>query len=515
MAKVTAPAQPSQPAEPDPADLALVAAGLQVSDPRPPADLAAGVRKFVGGLPGDPVQREVWLARATAALIQCYGLTPYDASRMLRAAREGAGNAAHLVTLPLGEVAPEAVTWAWPGRLPLGKLIVLEGDPGLGKSTLALDVAARVTTGAAWPDGNGVAPRGPVVILSAEDGPADTIRPRFDAARGDVALAHVVTGVVATEGEPGAVVTLPEHVGALRAEVDRTGALLVIVDPLAAYLSGAVNAHRDHDVRRALAPLAALAHETGATVLVIRHLNKGAGPAIYRGGGSIGISGAARAVLVVAQDPEDASRRVLAAVKSNLAPLPPSLTFALEDLGGVARVAWGAASPLTAGQLLAAQVGDEGEPSATDEASDFLRNELADSPRPAKELQRRARDAGISDKALRRARERLGVRPHRSGFGPGGEWTWALPIDAPRPPIDAQGAHTQRMGINGVSGASMDAAELERHARRLLRFRPNLTPADLLGMVPEGADPADWCAACDVVLVALRERAPGPDGEAA
>jgi hypothetical protein len=330
------------------------------------------------------------------------GESPHEDGTRLQAAR-------------LADVEPEAVSWLWPGRLPLGKVVLLEGDPGLGKSTVALDLAARVTAGRRWPDKGACAPAAPVVILSAEDGPADTIRPRFDAAGGDPNLAVVITGVT---GLPGGLVSLPDHVELLREHVRALGARLVLVDPLTAYLAGHVNSHRDHDVRRALAPLAALAHDTGALVLVIRHLNKSiGGPAIYRGGGSIGIAGAARAVFVVAADPGDASRRVLAPVKSNLATLSPSLTFTLDDVGGVARVSWGAPSPLTAAQLLAAQSGDDDERSALDAACELVRDVLADRPVSARDLERHAREAGVSRRTLERARARLGVRSIPAGFG--------------------------------------------------------------------------------------------------
>jgi hypothetical protein len=136
-----------------------------------------------------------------------------------------------------------------------------------------------------------------------------------------------------------------------------------VIDPLMAFLSGDVNSHRDQDVRRALAPLAKLAEETGTAVVVVRHLNKGSGDnPLYRGGGSIGIVGAARSALLVAQHPEDEGRRVLASLKSNLAKPAPSLAFMLaEAANGAVKVEWKGETPLDAAALLAAPADDEGQ----------------------------------------------------------------------------------------------------------------------------------------------------------
>src|SRR5918997_427133 len=179
----------------------------------------------------------------------------------------------------LSEVEPEQVEWLWPGRLPLGKLAVLDGDPGLGKSALTLDLAARVSAGLELPDGGRCGPAG-----------ADNER--------IVALTMIGVGTRAER-----LVSLTQDLDAIEAAIGRVGAALVVIDPLMAFLTGKTDSHKDQDIRRGLAPLAALAERKGAAVLLVRHLNKSAGGnALYRGGGSIGIIGAARAGLVVAPD---------------------------------------------------------------------------------------------------------------------------------------------------------------------------------------------------------------------
>jgi hypothetical protein len=343
----------------------------------------------------------------------------------------------------LSEVRPERVGWLWPGRIALGKLNLVDGDPGTGKSAMTTDLAARVTVGKPWPD-KAECVAGGVVILSAEDGIADTIRPRFDAAGGDPTKAVALSTVPDAEGNERQI-AIPDDLSIMEAAIERVGALLVIVDPLMAFLAGDVNSHRDQDVRRALAPLARLAERTGAAVVVVRHLNKGqGGNALYRGGGSIGITGAARSGLLVAKHPEDEDRRVLAPIKSNLAAPARSLVFGLEAAeDGAVRVNWRGESSLNAEALLSAAVDPE-ERSALSEAQEFLGEVLADGPQPATGVRQEAESAGHAKRTLERARRAIGVASERRGE-PGkrgrGTWYWSLPTvkAANRSPGDHNG----------------------------------------------------------------------------
>lgn len=332
----------------------------------------------------------------------------------------------------LADVRPERVSWLWPGWIPLSKITIIDGDPGLGKSTLALDLAARVSTGSPMPGGSPTERAG-VVILSAEDGLADTIRPRLDAAGADVSRVVALTGIVTDEGER--LPAIPRDLDALEQAIAETGAHLVVVDVLMAYLGDDVNSRQDQDVRRALAPLAAMAERTGAAIVVLRHLNKSASSsAIYRGGGSIGISGAARAVHLVARDPDDESRCILAPVKSNLAAMPEATAFRIVDAGGVGRLEWLGSTTHTAAQLLAVPSGSD-ERTALDDAKEVLRDILASGSVPAKDVQRAAREAGVSDATLRRAKDAIGVAARKVGRpGEPGRWEWALPEDAHETP---------------------------------------------------------------------------------
>lgn len=353
---------------------------------------------------------------------------PVNAAGSLEAPTADKGPEA--VITRLSEVAPEPLDWLWPGYIPAAMLTILDGDPGLGKSLLTLELAARVTHGRPLPADSWVATRAPrgVVLLSAEDDLAHTIRPRLDAAGADPDRVAVVV-IRERDGMTREPAITAADLQAVERAIREVDAALLIIDPLVAYLSDDVNPNRDHDVRRALALLADLAERTGAAVLAVRHLRKaGADNPLYRGGGSIGIIGAARSGLLVARDPDDPSglRRVLAVTKSNLGPLPPSLVFALETVPEAMQphVAWQGESSRRAAELLA--TARPGEQSPLEDACDFLRELLSGGSMPATQVRAAAAAAGISARTLDRAKGRLRVRSVRpAGFT--GPWHWALP----------------------------------------------------------------------------------------
>jgi hypothetical protein len=330
----------------------------------------------------------------------------------------------------MSDLVEQPVQWLWPGRIPLGKLTVLDGDPGLGKSLITLDLAARVSTGRAMPDGGSEHlhnPRG-VILLSAEDDAVDTIRPRLRVAGADLTRVAIPSEVPDGDGT-----TRAPHIGdidALRYAIHKKDAALVVIDPLMAYLPEERNSHHDQDIRRALAPLCALAAETGAAIVVVRHLNKTSqGNPLYRGGGSIGIIGAARAGLLVAVDPAEAERRVLASTKANLAPAAVSLSYrVIEARPGVAAIEWCGQSDHTAAALLAAASDPAETATERGEAAAWLKAMLADGPVSAKTLRKEAEDAGYSWRTVQRTQDPLGIIATKSGFH--GGWEWRLPVKA-------------------------------------------------------------------------------------
>lgn len=326
----------------------------------------------------------------------------------------------------LSDVLPERISWLWPRRAALGKITLVEGDPGLGKSLLTLELAACVSTGGELPGGGSFGPSD-VVMMTAEDGLSDTIRPRLEAAGGDPTRIAALTAVRRKGKE--CFPSLLKDVELLEGVVRARRARLVVIDPLMAFLFGA-DAHKDQDVRSALAPVAMMAERTGAAVVVVRHLNKGVGTsAIYRGGGSIGIIGAARAGFLVARDPEDDARRYVACVKNNLAAMPPALAYRIEGTASGAARARFERRPIemTADELLRKILeASDGRTTARREATDFLRAQLAGGKKVSvKVLQDEADGAGLSWRTVRRAQQRLRVVVEKAK-GPNGEWIWSL-----------------------------------------------------------------------------------------
>lgn len=267
-----------------------------------------------------------------------------------------------IISRPLSEVAMEPIEWIWPGRLPRGALTLLEGDPGLGKSTLACDLVARVSAGRGMPGSDATSSPGTVLWLSGDaESPGATIRPRLEAAGVDPGKVELCETVRGPKGEDAAIV-LPRDVLALEHKIEATGAVLLVIDPLVAFLGSGTDTHRDAEVRQALRPLLEMAERTRVAILAIRHLNKAAGTsAIYRGGGSIGFAGASRSMLLVTADPADPGRRVIASIKCNVAPHSErrAFAFAIETTsvpaaGSVGRVTWLGERDYTADQLVGA-----------------------------------------------------------------------------------------------------------------------------------------------------------------
>lgn len=328
------------------------------------------------------------------------------------------------VVVCLGMVTAEQVEFLWPPYIPLGKLTILEGDPGVGKSWLALAIAAAVSLGVKLP--GAAEARGPadVLLLSAEDGLADTIVPRLEAIGADRRRIHALTGIVTDKGERG--FSLVEHLDLLEEAMAQHHPVLVMLDPLVSFLGAGVDMHRANETRAVLSPLASLAERHRAAILAVRHLTKtGRDKAIYRGQGSIDFTAAARSVLLAGEESQTGKRGIVH-TKSSLAPKGPTLGYAIED----GRFYWTGASDLTASRLLAPEGQDER--GALGEAEDFLQDALADGERPAPEVYKEARSVGIPDRTLERAKQHLGIRAKRRGEPGkrgGGAWFWGLPED--------------------------------------------------------------------------------------
>ncbi|MBL9163116.1 MAG: AAA family ATPase [Planctomycetaceae bacterium] len=291
-----------------------------------------------------------------------------------------------LVTM--ADVESRPIQWLWPERIALGRISLLVGMPGAGKSFLTCDMAARVSTGQPWPDGSRCE-RGSVLLVTAEDDPGDTIRPRLDAQGADVARVHQLAGLQRQEidGSNAETIFSLGDAGALESALRKLeDCRLIVVDPIGSFLGARTDAHRDNEVRAVLAPVAKLAEQYGPAVLVVAHRRKG-GSAVAddTAMGSRAFTGIARSVWHLSHDPENRGRRLLLPGKSNLTAEQSGLAFAIA--GDPGAVQW-ERDPvkMTADDAMAQEQGVRGEGSALDEAMSWLRDALASGSRSAKEL---------------------------------------------------------------------------------------------------------------------------------
>lgn len=329
-----------------------------------------------------------------------------------------------VITRPFSDIAPQQLRWLWPGRIPLGKLMLLVGDPGLGKSLLTIDVASRVSRGASFPD-SATCEAGAVIMASAEDDPADTIRPRLDAANADVSRIHVLEGVRVIQNNGSASerpFQLEVGIAALEDTLLRMSDVrLIVIDPISAFL-GNTDSNSNAEIRGLLSPLASLAARHHVAVLCVTHLRKSSGIAVHRAIASIAFTAAARAVWAVAADPSAPERRLMLAVKQNLGPDNGGLAFRIAAEHGLPRLNWEkGAVTLTANDVLGSAEGRESE-DAQREAESWLKKILAKGPVPVPEIEATAKSVGLSWATVRRAKQSLAVVTEKSAYRGGWEW---------------------------------------------------------------------------------------------
>ena len=313
-----------------------------------------------------------------------------------------------LELIRMSDIQPEEVQWLWYPYIPLGKLTVIQGDPGEGKTTFVLAVIAALTKGEALPERE---PLDPVNILyqTAEDGLADTIRPRLDALGADCSRVLVID-------ESKRELSLSDE--RIRQAMEETEAKLLVLDPLQAYLGAEVDMHRANEVRPILKRLGSVAEQMGCAVVLIRHLNKMQGQKSgHRGMGSVDFQAAARSVLLVGRTKEDPQLRIVVPDKSSLAPEGESIAFALDPEQGFQ---WKGYCAYNAEELLGGST--KQVQTKTMQAEETLRN-LLDKPAPAEEILRRITAVGISERTLMTAKKNLGVLSEKRG----GQWFWRLP----------------------------------------------------------------------------------------
>jgi hypothetical protein len=327
--------------------------------------------------------------------------------------------------IAFSELAPCPLSWLWAAILPRGKLVLLEGDPGLGKSLLALDLCARLTTGRPGPDGAPSPGPANVLILCAEDGLEDTVLPRLGALGADLDRVFTLRPKDADAAEP---LSFPAHTGLLDAALKRTQAALVVIDPITAFLGRGVSPNQDQSIRRALAPLLRLAAQHHCTILLVRHLNKILTlQALYRGAGSIGFLALCRAAWLVAPDPNDPKRRLFAQVKNNLAAPQPSLAYSVTAAAAGPLLSWLGPSDLTADQLVCRLTPPPTRDAPRARARDLLEDFLQDGPRNSDEVRAFAEEHHLAERTLWRAKKDLKIQSMRVHLDGRRLGYWLLP----------------------------------------------------------------------------------------
>lgn len=333
------------------------------------------------------------------------------------------------------DINPEPIKWRWPGWLADGKLALMAGAAGTGKTTISAAIAATVSNGSTWPDGSSCE-QGSVLMWSGEDDAADTLVPRLIAAGADRSRVHFV--VNSNDGLDERPFNPAEDMPALIARAEKIGDVkLLIVDPIVAAVSG--DSHKNAEVRRGLAPLVRFAESIGAALLGITHFSKstdGREP-LERVTGSVAFGAVARLVLATAiKEEEDGTHyRVLVRAKSNIGPDEGGFRYAfkqvaLDDHPGVtaSKIEWGVQMVGRARDIL-------GNPDdkkkkfgpKTESAQQWLERLLIDGPVSVTEIQNRAAEAGHAWRTIERAKIPLGVVSHRQGKGDKAHYVWSTP----------------------------------------------------------------------------------------
>lgn len=336
----------------------------------------------------------------------------------------------------MSEVQMRPIEWLWAGKIPIGKVSGISGDPGLGKSQLTASMAAIVSVGGQWPVTRDRAPKGNVILLNAEDDAEDTIGPRLEAAGADLSRVFVLNAIRVetqdgSEGERS--FDLSRDIINLQDCMAQIGDVrLVIIDPVSAYM-GKVDSHNNAEVRGVLSPLKDAAAKHGAAIVLVTHLNKSqTSSALHRTQGSVAFTGAPRAVWGVVKDKENPARRLFVPLKNNLGPDTEGLAYTVEGIRleasdppiHTSRILWENEAITQSADELMRDSGGEGHGTVKD-AENFLLDILSMGWTKTSEIQIGARKAGVSWASVRRAKENLGVIAKKGGFGDG--WGWELP----------------------------------------------------------------------------------------
>ncbi len=304
----------------------------------------------------------------------------------------------------LSEVTREEVPWLWPGRIPRGMLTILAGDVGQGKSYITLDVASRLSTGKAWPDG-GNAPIGTTILLSAEDVPQYVIGPRLDLLGADSSRI-VKIEAIRERGDKERGFNLGEDLERLETFIRDIGALFVVIDPVNSYFPQKRDSYSDVEVRAVLSPLARMAAKLGVAIVAVMHLNKDEEKkALNRIMGSTAYAAIARMILTTGSG-DEGETRLFGALKCSVGPLPSTLSFKIDATG----LLWEGVIDREMRRVLEGSVGEPDTKEA--EMRAFIREVLRPGTKmQARELDKLAKEQGFSKGGTwQRAKQKEGVQ---------------------------------------------------------------------------------------------------------
>ena len=341
----------------------------------------------------------------------------------------GASDARPFELVCLYDVDAIPIDWLWQDRLARGHLTLFASDPGLGKSQITIDLAARLSRGGHWPIGPSVRAASSMFLCS-EDSVADTIRPRAEAAGANLKKVHVLKSAVVKNGKKKSF-NLGDDLDILGDAIRQVGDVgFVCIDAITSYM-GKIDSHRNTDVRSVLEPVAGFAELHRVSMLGVTHIPKSShGSALKAFLGSVGFIATCRCALLATTEP-DTDRRLFLSVKNSFGPLARGIGYRIStkeiERGIVAPYVMWSDEPVdvTADQALAAAGADLKDPGAKKRALEFLQEILANGPVNAKEAEEEAEANGISERTLRRARMTLGIKVAKDGYQ--GPWMWKLP----------------------------------------------------------------------------------------
>ena len=312
----------------------------------------------------------------------------------------------NLKLINMRDVEVEPICWLWYPFIPYGKVTIIQGDPGEGKTTLVIQIIARLTKGESIIDEDASQPIN-VIYQTAEDGLADTIKPRLLDANADCSKVLVIY-------DRDTPLTMRDV--RLEQAIVETNAKLVVLDPIQGFLGADVDMYRANEIRPIMKHISELAEKYKCAIILIGHMNKcSVGKSAYRGLGSIDFQAAARSVLIVGRIKDEPEIRVVCQTKSSLAPEAKAVAFRLNEETGFE---WIGELDITADDLLSGTV----KGTKKQAAMDFLENLLADGQMSQKEIIELARQKGISDKTLRNAKDELKIKSKRVN----NQWHWSF-----------------------------------------------------------------------------------------